>query len=231
MRRPGTTGCILASWALLTASAGVRAAVVLGSGSELTADALDTGTNGGQQTSVASVNSLPYGTPLVAAAGSSSSTLVPSLISSDFSLSFLQTVVDGLSETDADGSINFSVTLPTPYQITGLLVPTGSYETDNLNAFLQDTTTSTYLYNYAGSSSSEQTGTPVPLTLDTSGGPLTGVLLPGQSYQLFAKEALDTNQDFDPTLTGNVTLLLTVPEPAGLLLCGIGALVLRRRRR
>lgn len=256
MRISLTTGFLLA------------AVAVSGFGSRTSAAPIAALNPGGYQSTVAAfasdddagttttndVNSLPYSTPAAVTDGFNSSTTTPTLTNSALNFNFSQQIIDtdiGTSKTSGDGDIFFTAGANTTYSIAGSMTVTGDDIQGNLVTSLYDITTSTSLYDYnqnlfnpgAGVvEATGQLGESSTLTLDSSGGSLTGSLNAGDTYEFYAYQEMDN--EFDPGLTGNVGLTLnqltapgggsSVPLPSaaasGLAaLLGVGILLSRRK--
>jgi hypothetical protein len=156
------------------------------------------------------VNSLPYTTPTSVTDGASSSTVTPTLSTSALNFSFSQAINDVNSSTNGSGNIYFTAGAGVTFSISGSMTLNGFSEGE-LKTSLYDVTTSTYAYNY-----DKTTSVVVPvvqpfpapegsstLTLDISGGSLTGSLNAGNVYEFAVRQSMDDQFD-DPNLTGSV---------------------------
>jgi hypothetical protein len=170
------------------------------------------------------VNSLPYSTPVTSTDGANSSTVTPTLTNSGLNFAFSQSILDveSPSQTSGTGDVFFTAGANTTFSIAGSMTLNGDFIEGNLVTSLYDVTTSTYLYNYNQytynselvAQAVEPIGDSSTLTLDTSGGSLTGSLNAGDSYEFYAYQEMDN--ETDPGVTGNVGLTLSqVAPPVG----------------
>jgi hypothetical protein len=183
-------------------------------------------------TTTADVTSLPYATSTSESESGQSSIVTPALTTGEFSFAFSQTVTAALmasiaspgivsdSDTaDGNGDLFFTAGPNTQYAITGSLA--SSTSDDQLYAYLQDTTTGAApIYSYSNS------GGPA-LTLDSTGGPLTGPLTAGNTYEFYA----DENSSASGQIVSDLTFTQAVPEPAMGIIVLAGAAVAKRSRR
>ena len=216
--------------------------ITLGSGSIVRAIASDTlllsNTDKTNQ-----VNSLPYTTPTTAVNGLSTSTVASNITTGGISFIFTQTI-ESAGQTDGIADIHFTAGQGVTFSLSGDLRLTGFGAVGELITNLFDVTTNTFVYSYG---KKIDTFTPIGeasislLTLDTSGGSLTGSLTTGDSYVFHVNENM--NNLSDPALAGNVAIVFAqqpvivgpaAPLPAGgwggmALIAGLGgALRLKR---
>lgn len=137
------------------------------------------------------------------------------------------------------GTIIFTPQFDTEWELSGDFTWAGSW----LNGFtlfarIQDTATETevtrHYYQTTGveSSASLTVGSGTGNTFNVIG-PTSGTLLAGIEYEYMFDLAVDNNM-YSPqtgTALGDLALTLVVPEPATMLMLGIGGLVLRAHRR
>ena len=174
---------------------------------------------GPQAQSLNPVNSLPYTTPATETDGSATSTTTPNLSDAGLSATFSQSITDPRSSTGGGIFIYFTANAALDYSIAGTLKAVGDDVEGQLNCTLFDETSDSILYNSYLSFDDLQTQTGVSpadgiiqdtnsLNLDSTGGPLTGALTVGDSYEFLLSEEMD-NGGTDPTLTGSGGLTLT----------------------
>ena len=208
----------------------VSVAVLLGS-SRLYADAITLNPDGFQSDISASafegvtpalqssnpVNSLPYTTPASATSGTATSTTTPNLSDSGLSATFSQSITAPKSLTGGGIFIYFTANTALNYSIAGTETVVGDDVEGQLNCSLFNETTESIVYNSELSFNDLQNqGTAIPATptvdtntlnLSSSGGPLTGTLVAGDSYEFLISEEMD-NAQIDPTLNGSGGLTL-----------------------
>jgi len=235
--------------------------ITLGSGSNVSASA--TGADLQDPTTTDNVTSLPYTGTTSETDGNASSSVDANLSTSSFNLGYTQSisplltaVQTGLtpasllgSSTQGDADIFFTAGSNASFSLSGYQTVTGIGASDELNVYLYDATQGTYVYDYDQTSSNGAGILIAPaislstcsntLTLDTSGGPLSGALTAGDNYEFYASESMSSGAVIDPNLTGNVTLNLSqslgssVPlprsAPAALLPLLLAGLIARRR--
>jgi hypothetical protein len=245
----------------------VLAVAVYGLGGRTYADPITLANGGGNQsnvqafasdddggtTSTNNVNSLPFTTPTTVADGDNSSTVNSALSTSALNFGYIQEIDDteSPSQTSGEGDIFFKAGANVTYSIAGSMTVTGDFVEGELATSLYDVTTSTYAYNYDQDTGfvglSARPATPVgssTLTLDTSGGSLTGSLNAGDTYEFDAYQEMD-NEFGDPNLTGNVGISFnqlqspgggsSVPLPSAAMsglasLLGLGIVLAGRRK-
>jgi len=150
------------------------------------------------------VNSLPYSTPVTSTDGANSSTVTPTLTNSGLNFAFSQSILDveSPSQTSGTGDVFFTAGANTTFSIAGSMTLNG----DNYNQYTYNSELVAQAVEPIGDSST--------LTLDTSGGSLTGSLNAGDSYEFYAYQEMDN--ETDPGVTGNVGLTLSqVAPPVG----------------
>jgi hypothetical protein len=183
----------------------------------------------------ADVNSLPYNAPISASSAFQSASLTDNLTTSGFSFGYSAAIGQQFGPDGgggSGGSIFFQAGAGTTYSIVGSLVETGdfSYTEGGLGVLLFDLTQSQTVYSYSESVSAGS------LNLDSSWGPLSGLLTSGDVYRFYADVGLRSVQSADSSsLVGNVGITFTqsVPEPStyALLLAGMALLAFYRCRR
>jgi hypothetical protein len=233
--------------------------ITLGSGSNVSASATG-GADFQDPTTTDDVTGLPYSNTTSETDGNASSSVDANLSTSSFNLGYTQSislntavqtgltpaVPSGEGSTQGDADIFFTAGSNASFSLSGYQTVTGIGASDELNVYLYDATQGTYVYDYDQTSGNASLGI-VPdlesiesnmLTLDTSGGPLSGALTAGDNYEFYASESMSASPA-DPNLTGNVTLNLSqslgssVPlprsAPAALLPLLLAGLIARRR--
>jgi hypothetical protein len=187
------------------------------------------------------VNALPFIHDTTAIQGRASSTVHSDLTTSALKLDFTASIPD-FAYADGEGDIFFTAGEGVTYAISGFQTAFGAEFFHELSATLKDVTTQTTVYNYdefKGVGFSGDEGS--TLTLDSTGGDITGSLIAGHLYEF---DALELITDItDPTSTGNVTIAfaqqggpgpgpsvpLPASFPAALFTIAIGSFVVRRR--
>lgn len=169
------------------------------------------------------VTSFPFVKTTSATSGQSTSSVDSNLSNAGFGFTFTQ-AIGNFGDTDGQATINFTATQNLTYSLSGQMGFNGLGTFGEFLVSLQDHTAgNSFLYNYdkftttnAPIGTAPQDGVqgllPPPsasLSLDTSGGSLTGSLIAGHSYT-FSVEQLMTNVA-DPSLNGNVNLVLNGP--------------------
>lgn len=164
------------------------------------------------------VNSLPYTTATSAPDGTVVNVVTPTYSGSSLGVTFNQSTPDNKSTSSGEGTIFFTDAIS--YSISGnLTIAGGAHSGGELSAFLLDTTTSTYVYQYDQVMGGNGTLT---AALDTSGGPLSGALTATDIYEFDAFDALQ--KEGLQHLNGTTTLAVTaVPEPSTWTLMFVGA--------
>jgi hypothetical protein len=235
--------------------------ITLGSGSNVSASATG-GADFQDPTTTDDVTGLPYSNTTSETDGNASSSVDANLSTSSFNLGYTQSislntavqtgltpaVPSGEGSTQGDADIFFTAGSNASFSLSGYQTVTGMDVCDELNVYLYDATQGTYVYDYDQTSSNGAGILIAPaislstcsntLTLDTSGGPLSGALTAGDNYEFYASESMSASPA-DPNLTGNVTLNLSqslgssVPlprsAPAALLPLLLAGLIARRR--
>ncbi len=204
----------------LGAPPAVQAAPIgLGVGSSVKAGANITVVGSGTVTSN-DVNSLPFNTPTSATMGDAMSTVDSDITVNHIRFGFTQSIASSGS-TDGVGEIHFVAGEGVTYTIGGDLTLTGFGAFGELATSLFDVTKGLFVYQYdqfannflQGSFSANSEEIVSVLTLDTSGGSLTGSLIAGDSYIFRADENM--NNLSDPALVGKVGIAFVQPGPGG----------------
>lgn len=227
--------------------------ITLGTGSSVSATAHDFNLD---QTTTDNVTSLPFVKTTAATAGTASSSVLSNLTTSGFSFSYTQSIPSLDGDAEGKGDMFFTAGAGTTFAIAGSMTSLGIDYTQELAASLFDVTAGSFVYDYdktvdnfiaCGMSvvpetfvSSFMSVSSSTLTLDTTGGALSGALVAGHSYEFIAFQGID-NTNIDPTSSGNITITFAQQAPSGsiplplsaaaalLPLALAGAFVLRRR--
>jgi hypothetical protein len=130
--------------------------------------------------------------------------------------------VESPGDTSGTGDIFFKAGANVTYSIAGTMELDGDFVEGELATSLYDVTTSTFAYNYDQTTSNVVVvvkpaisgGPSSTLTLDTSGGSLTGSLNAGDTYEFNAYQEMD-NDVGDPSLNGNVGISFSQLQAPG----------------
>lgn len=198
----------LSALAVLGLSAPLYAApITLATGS--TVKAIAEQDNGNTKTD--NVTALPFSQTTSAADGDTTSTVISNLTDSKFNFDFSQNIPD-FFHTSGIGDIFFTAGQSVTFSIAGFQTTFGGEYSQTLHVFLHDITAATSIYDYDNTlnvrSSGEQGST---LTLDSTGGSLTGSLIEGHLYEFSALQEMEVFTD--PTGTGNVNISFAQTNP------------------
>jgi hypothetical protein len=148
--------------------------------------------------------------------GTSTSTTTPEISDSTQEFDFNQFYCAYQSGTYGGGQTTFTANAGVNYAISGSATFSTWVQEGYYYASLFDESTNTYLYDYDVEDYYD--GYPQTYTLDASGGPLTGTLTAGDTYEWTAELEADNIQEEEPTAIGSAAISFgaSVPEPASL---------------
>jgi hypothetical protein len=184
-------------------------------------EAMVTYNQGSSASNYTDVNSLPSAAVTTTNDGPLAATVTSNLSTSLFQFGYSLTVADPNSLAEGANQFFFTAGVDTTYSISGSLTAGGDFMSERFQAVLIDFTKNLYAYSY-------DTGYSISTiqTLDSSGGPLTGLLTAGDVYYYYTSDILVGNGG-PGTLTGTTQISFTqpsvVPEPSSWIMLGLGS--------
>lgn len=174
-------GLGLAALTLSAIGASRAQAITLQSGSMVYAYASD-GSYGTPSSETNDVNALPYSTPAKAWRHGASSNVDPMLTSDALNLTFDEKKKDSHASPNGYGEIYFTAAPNVDYTISGSETLSGKEDDSTFKTTLFNMTTNQYVYDYSKNASHRDR----TLTLNSSGGDMTGTLIAGDTYEYFS---------------------------------------------